>query len=122
MCISGQSIRDATERLKRYPNTNNMKIIANLGTEDILQGRQLADIVQDYINFERVCRARNVGLVITTLAPIANRMCLTEDTAKRRDFNDFLKKRFSKDYQIIDISPFMMDTITGKVLYDCYQG
>lgn len=121
MCISGQRIRDATERLKRYPNTDNMKIIANLGTVDILHGRDLADMCQDYINLVKVCYARHIEIVITTLAPIANRLHLPNDVRKFHEFNEFLVKRFSKQHLVIDIELCMTSPKTGKILFDCYQ-
>lgn len=120
LCVSGQSIRDACERIKRYPHPDNMKIIANLGTVDILHGRDLADMYQDYYNLVKVCNTRGIEIVITTLPPIANRLHLRSDVQKLNDFNDFLLKL--KNQLVIDIRSCMTCPATGKVLFDCYQG
>lgn len=121
LCISGQRIRDATERLKRCSCTDNMKIIVNLGTVDILHGRDLSDMCQDYINLVNFCQYRNIKIVITTLPPIANRLHVEADVKKWCDFNEFLIKRFSNKMLVVDIVPTMMCVKTSKVLFDCYQ-
>ncbi|XP_055324980.1 hybrid signal transduction histidine kinase E-like [Sitodiplosis mosellana] len=122
LCISGQRIRDATERLKRFPNTDNMKIIANLGTVDILHGRDLTDMCQDYIDLVKICAHRRIQIVITTLAPIGNRLHLPEDVKKFNDFNGFLLTKFGIKHQVINITACMVNEKTGKVWFDtCYQ-
>lgn len=121
LCISGQYIRDATDRLKRFPNTNNMKIIVNLGTVDILHGRELNDMCQDYMDLVKVCYQRNIQIVITTLAPIANQLHIKESVQQFRAFNDFLIKKFAGKHQVIDITECMTGKF-GNVFFDCYQG
>ncbi|XP_031639356.1 maternal effect protein oskar-like [Contarinia nasturtii] len=121
LCISGQRIRDATERIKRYPHTDNMKIIVNLGTVDILHGRDLSDMCQDYMNLVKMCYHRNIQIVITTLAPIANRMHIEDDVNKWHDFNRFLLTKFANKHQVIDIKHCMLCPKTGKVWFECYQ-
>lgn len=120
MCISGQSIRNATERIKRYPYTENMKIISNLGAVDILHGRELSDVCQDYVNFIKICDHRGIKAVITTIPPLANRLH-SQDEQTRHELNYFLKKRFSQTHLVIDIEPCMVCSESGKVLFDCYQ-
>lgn len=121
LCISGQTIRDATENLRRYPNPENMKFIANIGSVDILHGRDLPDMCQDYINLTKVCENRNIQLIITTLAPLANRMHLFNDAQKLTKFNEFLMNRLSNKFQVIDITPCTSCPKSNKVLFECYQ-
>lgn len=120
-CISGQTIRDATDRIKRITHSNNMKIIVNLGTVDILHGRDLADMCQDYLNLIKYCERRNITIIATTLAPLANRKFCAGDTEKWQEFNKFLMKRVAGKIQVIDIVGCMECQKTGKVLFDCYQ-
>lgn len=120
-CISGQRISAATDRLKRFPHTDNMRIIVNLGTVDILHGRDLNDMCHDYMNLVKVCYHRNINIVITTLAPIANRLHNITDVQKWRDFNEFLVNKFGDKYQVIDIAKCMICPKTGKTLFDCFQ-
>lgn len=121
LCISGQSIREATERLKDFPNSEKMKIITNLGAVDILHGRDLTDMCQDYANLVKVCERRGIKISITTVPPIANRLHSDEENQKRCDFNDFLKERFSQKHLVIDLESCMLNSKSGKVLFDCYQ-
>lgn len=146
LCISGQSIRVATENLQRFPNVKNMKIITNLGAVDILHGRDMSgncrnqiyytiiwqivmwlrlsnyttDICQDYKNLVKVCENRGIDIVLTTVPPLGNRLFGEEDKRKRNEMNEFIKKQFSPMHPVIDIEPCMVST-HGKVLYDCYQ-
>lgn len=98
-----------------------MKIVINLGTIDILHGRDLTDMCQDYTNLVKVCFQRNIQIVITTLAPIANRMHIDGDVHKLHDFNEWLINRFSGKHQVIDITDCMCEK-NGKLWFDCYQG
>lgn len=99
-----------------------MKILVNLGTVDILHGRDLADMCSDYNDLIKVCERRNISIICTTLAPIANRKHYPLDSEKWEQFNDFLMKRIGTKVQVIDIVPCMCDRKTGKILFDCYQG
>lgn len=95
--------------------------MVNLGTVDILHGRDLADMCQDYINLVKVCNNRKIDMVITTLAPIGNRMHIETDKKKWREFNEFLVKRYSNKMLVIDIVPCMTTYNKDKILYECYQ-
>lgn len=117
-CVSGQRIRDATDRLKQFPNTDNMKIIVNLGTVDILHGRFITDMCQDYINLVKLCAHRGIEVIITTLAPIGNRLHVKDDVKKLNDFNTFLYNKFRNTHQIIDITACMVNPKTGKTFIE----
>lgn len=98
-----------------------MKIIVNLGSVDILHGRDLPDMCQDFINLTEVCEVRKIQMIVTTLAPLANRMYCFNDTTKTMKFNDFLMKRLPKNFEVIDIAPCTMHLNSNKILYECYQ-
>lgn len=116
--MSGQRIRDATERLKRFPNTDNMKIIVNLGTVDILHGRYQSDMCQDYINLVKLCSNRGIEVIITTLAPIGNRLHDKDDVKKLNDFNKFLINKFGSSHQVIDINACMVNKTNGRTFIE----
>lgn len=121
LCISGQSIRDATERIERLPEQSNMKIVVNLGSIDILHGSDLTDMCQDYKELMKVCERRRIETVITTLAPLANRRHCSNDTKKLHQFNEFLMKQFSGKFCVIDITSCLVDGGTHKLMFACYQ-
>lgn len=121
LCISGQSIHDATERIRRLPVQSNMKMIINLGSIDILHGNDLTDMCQNYKELVKVCDRRRIEIVITTLAPLANRLHCKCDTMKLHQFNEFLVKQFSTNYRVIDITSCMVNEVTDKLLFSCYQ-
>lgn len=121
LCISGQRISDATDRIRRNPQQQNMKMIVNLGSVDILLGSDLADICQNYMELMEVCERRSIQTIITTLAPLANRLHCPADTKKVQQFNEFLINKFSSKFPIIDIASCMVDRISGKILFGCYQ-
>lgn len=121
LCISGQSIRDATDRIKRYPEQSNMKIIVNLGSVDILHGSDLSDVCQGFKELMRECQRRRIQPIITTLAPLANRLYCQEEVKKVRQFNEFLVNEFSGQFRVIDITSCLADKKTGKLMFCCYQ-
>lgn len=121
LCISGQRIRDATERLKEHPNTRNMKIIVNLGTVDILNGRGFYNMCNDYKDLVETCDRRSIEIIITTLAPIID--IDEDDFRKWREFNRFLIHEFSEEYEVIAIARCMMTYpfYTGTINMENYQ-
>lgn len=121
LCISGQSIRDALDRIKRYPDLSNTKIIVNLGSIDILHGRDLTDVCQDFKDLMKECQRRRIQPIITTLAPLANRLYCPNDAKKLRQFNEFLLDEFSGKFRVIDITSCLVDKKSGKLMFSCYQ-
>lgn len=120
LCISGQTIRQAANRLKRQ---SRMKVILNIGSVDILHGKSVNDMCNDFIELVRICEQRDIDIVITTLAPIANRLGSGDDCREKVNaFNKFLIVKFGAKYSIIDIASLMKHHRTNHVLFDCYQG
>lgn len=100
-----------------------MKVILNIGSVDILHGKSVNDMCTDFIELVRICKQHNIEIVITTLAPIANRLGNGDDCQEKVNaFNKFLVVKFGAKYPIIDIASLMKHTKTNRVLYDCYQG
>ncbi|CAO1307274.1 unnamed protein product [Diamesa serratosioi] len=70
-CVSGQTIQEATERIKANPPTSKYVFI-NLGSVDIANGRLLMDITMDMAELVRACIFLDILPVLTTLPPLAN--------------------------------------------------
>ena len=70
-CVSGQTIQEATKRLRANPPLSKYVLI-NLGSVDIANGRLLLDITMDMTDFVRTCYKLNILPVLTTLVPLVN--------------------------------------------------
>lgn len=98
-----------------------MKIIVNLGSIDILHGNDLTDLCQDFKEFVKECQRRRIQPIITTLAPLANRLHCQNDTKKLLKFNEFLVNEFSGRFRVIDITSCLVSKNNGKLMFSCYQ-
>lgn len=116
LSYSGLTINGAIQQLKKISNT---KIILNVGSEDILNGRQLIDIKEDFHVLIRTCSERNIQVILTTLAPLANLRHDGNVVRKWEHFNRFLMS-FSLSHKVIDIVPCMI-TKNGKIEFNCYK-
>lgn len=90
LCISGLTIAKATEKLRGIKNQNFNKAIVYLGSFDIINGRELIELMNDFENFVKVCKDMEINAVACTLAPL-----LSHETGNRKatleGFNKFLK-------------------------------
>lgn len=98
-----------------------MKLIINIGSVDILHGVSLSDMCNDFINLVRLCDRRNIFIVITTLAPLGNRLHNTEDVDKLIKFNQFLIGTFSSKHPVIDLTKCMLCQAQNTIYMGCYQ-
>lgn len=118
LCVSGQTIRSAATRLHQREN---IKIILNIGSVDLLHGRDFVDMREHFINLMQVCKQQNIQVIITTLAPLANVLHAEDLRAKFDAFNQFLIRTYSKSHTVIDISNCMINRRTHKVMFECYN-
>lgn len=118
--MSGQSIRDAAERIRKATYFDKYSVIINIGSVDILHGHDLVDMRYDYEYLIEQCVARNLKVTITTLAPIAN--CTHNDETRQKliCFNNYLMDKYSKLYMVIDLFSIMVSP-RGCTLFDCFQ-
>ena len=110
----------AARRIERHACFERNQVIINLGSVDILHGHDLVDMRHDFEELLRVCEARGLQPIITTLAPLANGNHSPDARDKLIAFNRYLIDRFSQLYQVIDVYPRFVNQ-RGQTLYDCYQ-
>lgn len=116
LCVSGQTIKAAAKRISQQRFVNSRMII-NIGSVDILQGKSLVQIQHDFLELLAVLREREIYPIVTTLAPLAlyNHEKSVKDRLER--FNVFIKQRAPK---VIDIWSCVVNQ-RGQTLFDCFQ-
>lgn len=118
LCISGQTISDATLRVSNVESLAPYVII-NIGSVDIMNGKPLVRMESDAIRLTEAIRARNSIPIWTSLAPLGNYNHQPQIAEKVKKFNGFLERTMHENYYI-DISGRVKSS-NGKILYDCYQ-
>lgn len=119
---SGLSIRGAINLLQSIAYIKTPSITINVGSIDIMHGRDLVDMRLDYEELINVCVARNIQPIITTLAPLAN----TSHYHSRdmRDklilFNNYLRDHFYPKYLVINIWSQLV-TPRGRTLFQYFE-
>lgn len=116
LCVSGQTIRDAIDRMKRshYSDPN---IILNIGSVDILHGHELLDILSDFRELIDTFEQQGIVPIITTLAPLANFSHHPDIKSKLNRFNNFIRSNYRF---VVDLNALFIDSNT-RLLYECYQ-
>lgn len=117
LCISGQTIADATKRVIEAPYIN-PRIIVNIGSVDILHEHDLMDIEHDFMNLMEAFHSRSIYPIITTLVPLANYGHRAKVKKNLEKFNDFLRRHTC--WNVIDLWPCMVNQY-NQTLYECYQ-
>lgn len=107
----------AKEKVEQEIETGKI-IIVNIGSTDILNNRELVELMADMINFLIACEKKEVIPILTTLAPLP-----TFALGNRREillgFNKFLKVNpFS--FPVIDLHSLFIKS-NGKAELHCYQ-
>lgn len=83
------------------------RVIVNVGTVDIARGRQLIEIIDDYLQLLAAFEHVGITPILTTLAPIpnhthGNKLQILED------FNYFIRNTLAKSSSIIDLNKCML--------------
>lgn len=119
---SGLSIRGAINLLQSIAYIKTPSITINVGSIDILHGRDLVDMRLDYEELVNICVTRNIQPIITTLAPLAN----TSQYHSRdmRDklilFNNYLRDHYYPKYAVINIWSQLV-TPRGRTLFQYFE-
>lgn len=118
LCYSGQTIRAAIKRIRSGQHFVDNKIIINLGSVDLLHGRDLIDMQSDFCELVEVLEHRNIVPIITTLAPIANFGFLPEQRIQFDRFNTFLRTKFDN---VIDLWSIFVKNSKYQTIYELYK-
>ncbi|XP_050085124.1 uncharacterized protein LOC126570985 [Anopheles aquasalis] len=116
LCISGLTLAEAARRVEAAPYIAS-QVLVNVGTVDLLHGRQMIDLIQDFDMLMDRFRERNVEPLMTTLAPIANtggRSVMQERLCK---FNEYIR---SSCPNYINLDRYFQND-DGSVRFECYQ-
>ncbi|XP_043473562.1 uncharacterized protein LOC122505790 [Leptopilina heterotoma] len=135
LCVSGQSIRACTRRLKTIETISN-KVTIMLGSVDIYEGRDLKQMKEDYLllldTLEEKFNLPKSSITIGTIAPLANVNFRTQydEYSTLVCFNNWLRQLVDNRcdelgqrkfyYKIIDFHKELSTDIEG-VNYDYFQ-
>ncbi|KAM7362286.1 oskar [Cochliomyia hominivorax] len=120
LCVSGQTISASIRRIRALAD-NRRSIILNIGSVDIMQGRQLIQIEHDFRELILTMLKKGIKPILTTLAPLANYSHNHDVKRMLERFNDFIKREGQQRHLIvIDIWKCLVNE-KGHVFFDCYQ-
>lgn len=68
------------------------KILVNVGSVDIAEGKELIDMMADYFKLLQTCKLKNIKPILTTLVPMINGLHLGNRREVFLGFNEFLRK------------------------------
>lgn len=88
-CVSGQTIAEAAKNIESIGA--NQIILLNVGSIDIVQGKELIDMIYAMFRLMKVCKMNEITPILTTLLPLANYR-LGNRAAVTNGFNEFLVK------------------------------
>ena len=91
LCISGMTIRKAIINVVTATKISE-KVVVNLGSIDIMHGRELMDIIADYKDLIYWLKERKIKYLLTTVAPIANRSYHSALVEKIILLNNWIKR------------------------------
>ncbi|KAH8243842.1 hypothetical protein KR032_010667 [Drosophila birchii] len=120
LCVSGQTINGARNRLKKVYLPEGTRIIVNIGSVDILKGRPLVQIEHDFRLLIKEMHSRRFVPILTNLAPLAN-YCHDKGLCdKIVRFNNFIRAEGRSHLKVIDIHSCLINE-RGVVRFDCFQ-
>lgn len=100
MCVSGQTIQEATAGLENL--CGNQVVIVNIGSIDIINGKELVEIILDVMRFLKVCQRKSIVPIITTLPPLGL-YGVGNYSEVLQHYNDFLRQN-PFNYPVIDLN------------------
>lgn len=118
-CVSGLTIADATKRVLDMDNELIKTAIVNVGSVDISQGRELIQMIDDFMQLVAAFEHVEIVPIFTTLAPLPNYMQGNKNDILK-DFNHFLRVNVVSNYCIIDLNKCMKRP-EGVVNMNLYQ-
>ncbi|XP_065354390.1 maternal effect protein oskar [Calliphora vicina] len=120
LCVSGQTIGAAIKRVRAL-NDSRRSIILNIGSVDLMQGRQLIQIEHDFRELILTMVKKGIKPILTTLAPLANYSHNNDAKRVLERLNEFIKREGQqRNLVVIDIWKCLVNE-KGHVFFDCYQ-
>lgn len=116
-CTNGLTIKKAQMKVNQEIETGKI-IIVNIGSTDILNGRQLIQMMEDMICFLETCKKKEITPILTTLAPLPTYF-LGNRSDTLLSFNKFLKINPYK-FPVIDLHKLFV-TKEGRVNFHTFQ-
>ena len=116
LCISGLTIREAAVEVLKAKYIKN-KVIVNLGAVDLLMGKDINDIISDYLHLLRCLWLRGIMPVICTVVPLGWHVVDPAIHQRLDKLNEFLRR---DHYQVLDMYKLMVDNL-GRPIYGFYQ-
>lgn len=118
-CVSGLKIADATRFVMSLAPGTVKRVIINVGSVDVAEGRPLIRMMSDYNELIHVCVDKSITPILTTLTPMPN--YLHNDKKNTLvGFNSFIRTRFANLFAIIDLYKGMTYS-NGRVNWNLYQ-
>lgn len=117
MCVSGQTIQEATAGLENL--RGNQVIIVNIGSIDIINGKELVDVILEVMRFLKLCQKKSIVPILTTLPPLGM-YGVGNYSDVLQHYNDFLRQN-PFNFPVIDLNrAFYYDD--GTLNDNCLQG
>jgi hypothetical protein len=115
-CVSGLTVRKASELVRKMDAEVYKTLLVNIGSVDIAEGRNLRQLLQDMIEFVRICKGKKIKVVLTTVPKLANGI-KSENLIK---FNDYLRSFTASEFPVIDLNLCLCND-DGTLDPDLYQ-
>lgn len=116
LCISGLTLSEAAKRVEVAPYIAD-HVLVNVGTVDLLHGREMIDLIHDFDQLVARFRERNVEPIMTTLSPIANSGGRTPMAERLLKLNEYICRTCPRT---IDLWKNFVHA-NGTVRFECYQ-
>lgn len=113
-CISGLTIKKLAQIVRSSAHIDS-RVIVYVGSVDILSGRQLDSIINDYHDLVSAFRERGIEPILCTLAPVGEKSNHYDGVIN--GFNCWLNNR---KWSVIDFNSCFLDE-NGKIIRSVYQ-
>lgn len=96
----------------------NQVILVNIGSCDIVNGKELVDLIWDMLRLMRTCQLKEITPILTTILPIGN-FRLGNRVDVTNGFNELLIKNHF-NFPVIELHKVFTQN-DGALNADCYQ-
>lgn len=115
-CVSGLTIAEATMNMEKVGP--NKIVLLNVGSTDIVQGKELIDMICGMLRLMKICKMLDIVPILTTILPLAN--CgFGNRTRVTNGFNEFLMHNPFK-FPVIELHKLFLIN-HGTMNFHCYQ-